>query len=189
MSINSLANAAAARRRDFRPAQTVPNRYRQIAQSADTPAAPAADGAKQEEAASATKVDTGLNLLIGYIPTEVLTLYVAFLAVLQRQGEAPHRPQWIAFWCFLVITPIAVWLVFGGKLIAAQKPPPLAFRTWPVWEMFAATAAYFAWAFGLPETPFAEFSWYSSGLAGFAVLLASVVLGVLAPFFRRELST
>jgi hypothetical protein len=189
MSISSLANAAAARRPDFSPAQTVPSGYGQIAHAADAPPVPAPAGAAQEQAKSASDVDTALNLLIGHIPTEILTLYVAILAALQHQAAAPHRPQWITFLCFLVATPIVVWLVFGAKLKAAQKPLPLAFRTWPVWEMFAATVAYLVWAFGLPETPFAEFSWYSSALAGIAVLLASIVLGLLAPFFQRELGT
>jgi hypothetical protein len=56
--------------------------------------------------------------------------------------------------------------------------------------MFAATFAFCAWAFALPNTPFQVFaSWYSAGLAGISVLLASTVLGLLAPLFQRPLGT
>jgi hypothetical protein len=62
--------------------------------------------------------------------------------------------------------------------------------TWPVWEMSAATIAYIAWAFALPNTPFAQFSdWYSPGLAGFLVLVISWGLGALAPLMQRPLPT
>ncbi len=138
-------------------------------------------------------VNTALNVLFGYIPTEVLTLYVAVLAAIggpekQKPGNVPQA-MWVTYWIFLFVTPIVVWLVYGAKLTAAQKPIPLAFRTWPFWEMFAATVAYCAWAFALPNTPFADYSWYSSGLAGLAVLVASTVLGLLAPFLQRPLGT
>lgn len=40
----------------------------------------------------------------------------------------------------------------------------------------------------LPNTPFAEFTdWYSAALSGVMVLVASTVLGLLAPFFQRPL--
>jgi TctA family transporter len=80
-----------------------------------------------------------MNVLFGYIPTEVLTLYVAILAAI---GSAKPKPGsvspafWITFWVFLAL-----------------------------------------------------YSWYSTGLAGVAVLVASTVLGLLAPFFQRPLGT
>jgi hypothetical protein len=116
-----------------------------------------------------------------------LTLYVAVLAAIQKPGIVT-RAEWITLWGFLVATPIVVWLVFGAKVKAAQKQMPVAPRTWPVWEMFAATVAYCAWAFALPNTPFTSYTWYSSALSGIAVLVASTVLGLLAPFFQRPLS-
>ena len=39
-------------------------------------------------AAAPAPVDTAFNVLFGYIPTEVLTLYVAVLAVVQQKGTA-----------------------------------------------------------------------------------------------------
>jgi len=125
-----------------------------------------------------------------YIPTAVLTLYVAAVAALgslkDPQGQEVGR--WIPFWCFLVVTPLAFWLTFASKLKEEGKPMPASPATWPVWEMSAATIAYIAWAFALPNTSFAQFSdWYSPGLAGFLVLVISWGLGALAPLMQRPL--
>jgi len=187
MSINALANAAAARRLDFFPLNETPKGLAGIAQAAATPPAaepPTPGGAAPQE--SSTQIDTALHVLFGYIPTEVLTLYVAVLAAVQRPNEVTSA-DWIAFWSFLVATPIVVWLVYGAKVKAANKTLPLAVGAWQLWEMLAATVAYCAWAFALPNTPFSEFSWYSSGLSGVAVLVASTCLGLLGPFFQSTL--
>lgn len=196
MSISSLANSAAARRPDFFPIG-VPRGLDEVAAAASTtPRAVPAGGAPAGEASvpgqSANAVNTALNVLFGYIPTEVLTLYVAVLAAILPAKPTPGvvpPTMWVTYWIFLGVTPIVVWLIYGAKLIGAQKPIPLAFRTWPLWEMFAATLAYAAWAFALPNNPFAAsgFSWYNSGLSGLGVIVASTVLGLLAPFFQRPL--
>ena len=199
MSISALANAAAARRPDI-GTNTVPDGMAEIAAASATPP----DQAKGQAPASGT--NTALNVLFGYIPIEVVTLYVAVQAALQPPTptagmtitpqaaaaalQASQSAQWIAFWCFFVATPLVVWVIFASKIRDAGKPLPSTFDTWPVWEMFAATFAFCAWAFALPNTPFQAFaSWYSAGLAGISVLLASTVLGLLAPLFQRPLGT
>ena len=207
MSINSLANAAAARRPDFAPFDVVPQGLGEIASAAtSTPRAahrpsgarPRVSGGGAAPAPEApepahptqpqTAVNTALNVLFGYIPTEVLTLYVAVLAALHHSGEI--RPvDWAVFWFFLAFTPLVVWLVFAAKVKAAGKELPVAPRLWPVWEMFAATLAYVAWASALPETPFTDLSFYSSAFAAIMVLVTSTLLGLLAPLFQRPLES
>jgi hypothetical protein len=54
--------------------------------------------------------------------------------------------------------------------------------------MAAATAAYVAWTFALPATPFAQESWYSEGLASFLILVVSAGLGMIAPLCSRNWS-
>ena len=190
MSINSMANAAAARRPDMVPLDMVPVTLDQIAKAAMTPPTttppPVVPG--QPGGAAPAPVDTTFNVLFGYIPTEVLTLYVAVVAALQHEGKVT-RTDWLAFGIFLFATPVIVWLVFGAKLMTLQKPLPLKFGQWPVWEMFAATVAYTAWAFALPHSPFTEYGWYSSALSGLAVVVGSTLLGLLAPFMQKPLDT
>lgn len=190
MSINSMANAAAARRPDIGAANAVPRGIAEIADaSSTTPIAVSPSAPAQENQASATPIDTAFNVLFGYIPTEILTLYVAVLAAVANDNKVTPA-LWIAFFCFLLATPVVVWLVFGAKLIAARKAIPIEYAKWPVWEMFAATVAFSAWAFALPNSPFSEFTgWYSPALSGVVVLVASTVLGLLAPFFQNTLGS
>ena len=164
MSINAMANAAAARRPDVFPFNEVPLGFNGIALAAAAapvvaPASPSASGAEAKKEASS--MDTAYNIIFGHIPTEVLTLYVAVLAAIDQTKKVTPT-VWTVFWCFLIATPIVVWLVYGAKLKEKQKPLPVKYGEWPVWEMFAATVAYCAWAFALPRNPFLDYSWYSS---------------------------
>jgi hypothetical protein len=190
MSINALSNAAVARRADFEPAGRVPMSIGEIGLAAATAPTPvdAAGGTPPAPQANGGPTAT-LQTLTTYIPTEVLTLYVSAVAALgsvkNTQGQDIGR--WIPFWCFLVITPGMVWLAFAAKVQAAGKALPTSPAKWPVWEMAAATLAYVAWVFALPNTPFARYAQYSTGLAGFLILIVSWGLGAVAPLMQRQL--
>ena len=191
MSISSMTNAAAARRSDVGVPNATPKGLSEIAAAATTPPE-SASPAKEE----ANTFNTALNVLFGYIPTEVVTLYVAVVAALQPAGTpgpgtalaSPHA-LWVAFGGFLAVTPVAVWVVYASKLKAAGKPLPVQWGAVPAWEMCAASLAFAAWAFALPNTPFRDFTWFSPALASIAVLVMSTALGMLAPLFQRPLSS
>lgn len=190
MSINALANSATARRPDYRPYGTVPNGAAEIAAAAYTlppQPAPMPMPMPQNGKAQVTpgRLDTAYNVLFGYIPTEVLTLYIAVLAALE--GDKFVHTRWTVFLVFLCGTPVVLWLIYAAKLKTVGKALPLRPRTWPIWEMFASTVAFCAWAFALPQSPFAAYNWYSPALSSLAVLLVSTMLGLLAPLFQRPL--
>ena len=192
MSINSLANAAAARRPDVGEPNTVPATLSEIASAGST--APDEAPPKKDEAGD---VGTALHVLFGYIPTEIVTLYVAVSAALVPTQDGPTeaslgaalQPQWIAFVLFLVATPAVVWVIFATKLKTSGRALPIPSRTWPLWEMSAATISYCTWAYALPGTPFRYFpNAYSPAMGSIAVLFASTALGLVAPLFQRPLS-
>jgi hypothetical protein len=161
MSISAMTNVAYLRRADVRAAR---NTFAAIEQ--------ATGGLPETQNA----VTSALNTIVTYIPTEVLTLYIAFAAAL-----ASEMSEWINFWCFLAVTPVCVWLVYCAKVVNAAKPIPLAPTAWPLWEMGAAAASFAAWAFAFPGSPFRAFSWYSGSIAGLTVLTVVTLLGLLAP--------
>ena len=192
MSISSMTNAAIARRADFAPVNSVPRGLNEIAAAAGagTPAVGAAAGAPP-----ANPTDTALHLLFGYIPTEVLTVYLAVVAALQAPSAAPVAACTVpdgsmrVFVIFLVATPLIVWVVFAGKLRGAGKDLPLKPSLWPLWEMIAGTIAFAAWAFALPNNPFKCDSWYKPSFAAIAVLVSSTVLGLFATLFTKPLKS
>jgi hypothetical protein len=177
MSINSLTNAALARRRDYIPANRPPRTARERAAATST------------EPIDENRVSIGLKSLTTYIPTEILTLYVALVAALQPGTNNPPSfvARWIAFAVFFVLTPVAIWAAFASKLASDNKKIPIRPHHWPMWEMFAGTLAYVAWTFGLPDTPFAQIPWFTATLGGFMILATSTLLGMVAGLFQREL--
>ena len=180
MSVSSMTNVAFARRRDVEPVGEAMRTTGEIAQ------------ATAEAKATQNPVTTALSAIAAYIPTEVLTLYVAVLAATRGGGDestqGPTTGDWVAVWAFLVGTPVVVWLLYAAKVRTANKPLPLSPSRWPRWEMFAATVAFVAWAVALPQTPFADFSWYSAALAGVIVLVVSGLLGLIAPIVQGTLT-
>lgn len=192
MSINSMTNSAAGRRTDLLP-HKLPASIVEIAAAARKAPTPASPEAASPEAAAAkapaakaeadppAPVNTALNLLFGYIPTEVVTVYVAVLAALE--GSAPPADTLFTFYIFLAVTPLVVWVVFASKIKALGKRLPWRFGALPLWEMFAATLAFTGWVAALPNSPFDM----SQAMAGLMVLITSTVIGLLAPLFQQEL--
>jgi len=179
MSITSLAEVAYVRRTD-------------VAVSEIQAPASLTEGLNRIELVTAatpnaqTAISTALKVIVTYIPTEILTLYVAILAVM-RTPDQIDSPLRLVFYSFLIVTPLVVWLVYAAKCKGGGKKLPLAPRSWPFWEMFAAAAAYTAWALAMSDNPFVLSSWYSSGLAAILLLIVSTFLGLLAPLFQRPI--
>ena len=167
MSISSMTNVAFQRR-------------------TDTPGTPPATSssiaaATGEQPGAESGVTTSMKVIATYIPTEILTLYLAVVAAVEG------TTGWTAFFLFLFLTPTVVWLVYATRVKTSERRMPVSPAEWPMWEMFAATVAYLAWAFALPATPFATFAWYSSAVAGIVVLATSMMLGLLAPLLMRPI--
>lgn len=166
-----MTNIAFARRKDVVPLNEAPDSVGGIA---------AEKGDREETQTTATVT---LSSIAAYIPTEVLTVYVAVVAALSATttNNATNGAQWGAFLAFLIATPVVVWAIYAGKVRKAKKTLPIKLGQWPKWEMAAATLAYVAWAFAFPETPFADAPWYNAAVAGVFVLITSTALGLLAP--------
>ena len=191
MSISSMTNAAIARRPDFEPRDSVPKSLAGIAQAigppltgAAAPQSPVA-GTEGTQSSASTNMTDALQVIVTYIPTEVLTLYVAVLTALQ---SSTTKVLWVAQLGFILGTPVVVWILYATKLKAAGRVLPWSPQRWPIWEMAAATTSFFVWAFAMPGTPWAKsFDWYTPGLAGVLVLVISVLLGLIAPLCQQPL--
>jgi hypothetical protein len=166
MSVASMASVAYARRADVEPVNQAPS----------TPGEVAATKGLRPEAA--TTIASTQATVTTYIPTEVLTVYVAVLAAL---AGSTTNAGWAALVGFLIATPIVVWLSYAAQVKTAKGHLPTALQEWPRWEMLFGSIAFLAWAFALPQTPFAGFKWYTPAIAGVAVLIISTGLGLLAP--------
>ena len=170
-----MTNAALARRSDFPPLADVPHGLQGIANAAT------------DARTSENPITTALAVIVTYIPTEILTLYVAVVVAIHNPKSIDVSDLWANFWIFLGATPIVVWAIYAGKVKSNRKPLPLAPAKWPWWEMIAATIAYVAWAVSLPNAPFLAAVGLPVNLASVIVLVASVALGLLAPIFQTPI--
>lgn len=178
MSAVAMANVALRRRKDYPDADSV-----RVGSAGVADAAEANAGAGIESSVTTNSpVTSALSAITAYIPTEVLTLYVAGVAVFLSPDEASGSPDyanaWRVFWFFLAFTPIVTWLVYAAKARSANLS--LGLKTWPYWEMIAGTIGFAVWAAAFPNTPFADRAWYSSPVAGFAVLLVTSLLALIS---------
>ncbi len=146
------------------------------------------DAEKAGSGATETPLAAALDAIVAYIPTEVVTTYVAILAAINTGAES-RAGQWAAFWAFATVTPVSVWLIFATKLRAAGKPLPVAPKQWPLWEMFAASVAFAAWGYALPDSPFNDFDWYTPAVATVVILGLTFLLGLVAPLFQPKTPT
>lgn len=180
MSISSMTDLAFARRTDVEPDGRGIQTLDEVA---------AEKGQKKEAATTAT---SALASIAAYLPSEIITIYVAVLATLgiaidaggdaNQAAATPIEPYLV----FAVLTPLVVWGLYAAKAATAGKPLPRSLAAWPKWEMAAATLAFAVWAAALPSSPLERFDWFTSALAGVAALVVSMLLGIFAPLFSRS---
>jgi len=112
MSINAMADAAISRRPDYPPLNDLPRTITERAQASSSDSTPA------------NSLTTAIKTLTTYIPTETLTLYVAFIAVIQPANgdlSSTLTIRWVAFLLFLLFTPFAVWIPMPPKWSAIRS--------------------------------------------------------------------
>lgn len=175
MSVSSMANLALNRRNDIATARPAPG---PIAMSIEQNKAPPPN--------TQTMPGATLASISAYIPTEVITLYVAAIAALGAPNPADTRSALFVLAVFFVLTPVIVWLVYAGKVIAAGKSVPTSFSVWPVWEMTAATVSFATWGAALPDSPIR--AWVPQAFAGVLIVVVSGLLGLIAPIVQRPLN-
>jgi hypothetical protein len=129
------------------------------------------------------------NGLTKYIPTEVITLYIAtlstkesilatFRAIFDREFDLTY-----VYWFYVILTPIVFTIVYVGT-IGVQKMPSL--RNWPWWRTIASTIAFAVWALAVPENPYLAKVPAAAPLAALGALFVSILLTLLEPIFSSS---
>ena len=134
-------------------------------------------------AAEDNRVTNALTALVGYFPTEIITLYVAALSARTAlQATFPVIDAAAILWFFVILTPLLLLLIYISKVAATgdKLPGP---AIWPWWKMFAATVAFFVWALAVPGNPYLNDT--GAAVAGLGAMLVSTLLTMLTPIFER----
>jgi hypothetical protein len=132
-------------------------------------------------AASPTAEDvqeTALEKITAFIPTEVIGIYVAGLAIFSRRPEiaATQRASWWLFSFCLLLVPLFV--AVNVQLVDRVAPAGVKLGSRKAtWMVIFGGVAFAAWAAALPESPFITLHEQATRMGAFAV----IVLGALMP--------
>jgi hypothetical protein len=165
MSMTALADAAIRRNQSI-----APHLVQTFAAAPSTTAASANTG-----------VTKGLSSLANFFPAEILTAYIGAVGLVHASGT---EMQWVVFGVFLTLTPILEWGIYATKAQKLGQPLPYNPSRWPKAALITSFAAFAIYAFSFPNSPFNQFGWYTSVLAGLVVLVSSTLVTVFGPLFR-----
>lgn len=177
MSINSLTDNEIRKSKDFRAATD----------EIVTRASPEhLAKAMAREAYAENQVTNTLSMLVKYIPTESITLYVAALSAVEAlKSFSPYITAEFIYWFFAILTPVLVLVIyFGKRRVAKLKPTIPVLWEWPWWKTIAATIAFLIWALAVPSNPYIDGA-LKGALVGFLAIFVSTILSVLEPLFDR----
>ena len=135
--------------------------------------------------------------IVRYIPTEAVAIYIAILSgafspLVPEPGQSldqlDYRSRWIFLGAFALATAGLVWLLYIGKARSAGE----RYTDVPVFEMAVASIALVGWAFALPDSPLADFSFYGGwlppvilGLTTFMIPAVAAALGRTPALFEE----
>lgn len=149
-------------------------------------------GARPETGEAKSRTITplkGASEIARWIPTEAIALYIAILAGAFGTLSVPdgtkledldYASRWTFYFVMLAFTAALVWLVYAAKNREAPAKAPNKKRNIPVFEMGIAALAMAAWAAALPDTPFADFSWYGGWFPPVVLSTTTAVLPLIA---------
>jgi hypothetical protein len=183
MSVISMTNLAISRRAD-------PERGKEKGPESLDEIAAAKDGSTVGK----TSTTNALSAIVAYIPTEIVTVYVAVLTTLgvtvppaaAANGEVVTATPLPVYALFILLTPVVVWGLYASRVVAGGKRIPKRIRSWPKWEMLAATLAFAAWGAAMPSSPLEVIPGFQAALAGVVALVLSLLIGVFSPLFSSK---
>jgi hypothetical protein len=131
-------------------------------------------------------VTGSLNLLVKYIPTEVITLYVATLSAAPAlQDVIPNLRTSDIYWAFTIVTPLLLFLVYVNKRATSGLTPIPTRSEWPWWKLFASMIAFMVWALAVPGNPYVSGE-TAAVVAALGAVFISMILNLLEPVFERR---
>ena len=119
------------------------------------------------------------NLLTKYIPTESITLYVAFMSAIPAfEKDYTFLSPMLLYWCFAILTPVFYLLWDYGQFKQELKQGLTEKYSFPLWNISASFVAFLCWALAVPNSPYLT-SEAGGILAALLALTISTILGLV----------
>jgi hypothetical protein len=121
------------------------------------------------------------NQITRWIPTETITIYVALLALLAPISKhASYESRWVLLGIVTAANPLVVLLLMKAK---TQQGESIGF---PWFEMLAASVAFVAWAFALPDTPLSSITAYQLKWNAAILLITTTAIVLVANALHKS---
>ena len=134
---------------------------------------PTAKTAAEEGKGAKKALDSAMEKVTSFIPSEVIGIYVAGLGILTPVSD---RGKWLIFFIASALVPIFIWLNWlREKKHAAQDTTVLPTKSVIV-LIVLGEVAFTAWAAALPGTPFLSLTEYAMKVGGLSVVILAAVL-------------
>ena len=140
----------------------------------------------------------GASEIARWIPTEAVALYIAILAGAfgalsvpsgKKLADLDYSSRWWFYSVMLVVTAALVWLIYAAKNRETSAKQPGKRANIPVFEMAIAVLVMAAWAAALPDSPFADFSWYGGWFPPIVLSTTTAVVPLIAAAAGRTAPT
>ena len=112
-----------------------------------------------------------LGRLIGYIPAEIVGVYLTAAGLAEALGNDRQKWLWVIFGVTFILTPI--YLLFATRDKKKNKGP-----LYP--QVILATLAFPLWVFAIGG-PFRALTWYKAPVASILLVLGTAIISIKKP--------
>ena len=110
-----------------------------------------------------------LGRLVGYIPAEIVALYLTAAGLVPQTTSAKQTVLWCIFGTCALLTPITLYFTTQDP-----KKGPLYL------QVLLATIAFPVWVFAIGG-PFSSLQWYQSWIASLLLIFVTFGFGLIKP--------
>lgn len=143
--------------------------------------------------------DDPLKAVVKYIPTEVISIYVAILALFEpikriSGADGKELPlhmsdfgsRWTLFWAMVIATPLISLLIFLYRAkVVSTGPTAMRWDKW-IYASILAILGLAVWASALPDSPAWDFDFWKAGIAGVVLLVFSLIVPPIAKLIKLD---
>ena len=112
-----------------------------------------------------------LGRLVGYIPAEIVGVYLTAAGFAEAAGADSQKWLWIVFGVSFVLTPI--YMIFATNDKKKNKGPLYV-------QVILATLAFPLWVFAIGG-PFRALPWYKAPVASILLVLGTAIISIKKP--------
>jgi hypothetical protein len=123
-------------------------------------------------------LDSAMEKITAFIPSEVIGSYVAVLGIISPETDVG---KWVIFFICLLLIPVFMLLGYWTKKKQAKagQSTPTSKRDTAILMLFAAVA-FVAWAMALPGTPFLSLNARATAIGGASVIIITLIIYKIA---------